>query len=334
MKELKDGDYTWGTWLAFLRPHNDLVPALLAALKDRPDARPETMLALGNSGDPRALDPLLALLKSKDYRTAGDAAQALGYLGDPKAEPALIEALAGKGWPQLQASQALAIVGSPKALPGLEKLANGGSAGALNIAGAARDAIVRIEPAPAARPDPVAGRPVADTHGRPARAHRPRLGRGVQPGRQGPGVRRGRPGRALWDPATGKALAAFPGPGRQTTEVAFAGPGVVATAGWGDDGTIHLIDTRAGRENAVIPVNKGGVDSMAVSPDGKRIAAPKSVPGEDGSVLVFDVGTGKADATLPRALGAVVQSGREDAGHGRRNGARRTCGSGTWRRGR
>src|SRR5215208_6262689 len=34
LKELKDGDYPWGAWLAFLRPHKDLVPALLAALKD------------------------------------------------------------------------------------------------------------------------------------------------------------------------------------------------------------------------------------------------------------------------------------------------------------
>ncbi len=61
LRELQEGDYLWGTWLAFLRPHADLVPALLAGLKGGPKSPPrpipETMLALGNSGDPRALNP-------------------------------------------------------------------------------------------------------------------------------------------------------------------------------------------------------------------------------------------------------------------------------------
>ena len=83
---MTEGDYLWGTWLAFLRPHEQVVPTLLAALKDKPDRTlpagrkgkseffSETMLALGNSGDARALKPLLELLKSDDYRIAGDAA--------------------------------------------------------------------------------------------------------------------------------------------------------------------------------------------------------------------------------------------------------------------
>src|SRR5262245_22913141 len=36
LRELKEGDYLWGTWLAFLRPHEELVPTLLAGLKDKP----------------------------------------------------------------------------------------------------------------------------------------------------------------------------------------------------------------------------------------------------------------------------------------------------------
>ena len=63
LRELREGDYLWGTWLAFLRPHKDFVPALLAGLKDKPKMLPETMLALGNSGDPRAIEPLMRLAR-------------------------------------------------------------------------------------------------------------------------------------------------------------------------------------------------------------------------------------------------------------------------------
>jgi hypothetical protein len=80
LRELKEGDYLWGSWLAFLRPHKDLVPVLLASLKDKPGQLAETILPLGKSGDPRALDPLLKLLESKDGITDGFAAKALGYL--------------------------------------------------------------------------------------------------------------------------------------------------------------------------------------------------------------------------------------------------------------
>src|SRR5262249_53738872 len=88
LRELTDGDYLWGTWLASLRPHRDLVPALLAGLAANKEYRAETILALGNSGDARAFKPLLKLLDDKDRVTAGFAAQALGYQGDTKAEPA------------------------------------------------------------------------------------------------------------------------------------------------------------------------------------------------------------------------------------------------------
>jgi hypothetical protein len=124
LRELEKGDYLWGTWLAFLRPHKDFVPALLKKLKEKKEELPETMLALGNSGNPRALKPLLELMKSKEYATAGFAAQALGYFGGAELEPQLIEALASdNNWLRVKTCRALAKLGSRKAIPALEKLA-------------------------------------------------------------------------------------------------------------------------------------------------------------------------------------------------------------------
>jgi HEAT repeat protein len=144
-KELKGGNYVWGSWLAFLRPHEDLVPVLLTAVSERPEELPETILALGNSGDPRALDTLLKLLKSDDYRTAGDAALALRYLADSKAEQPLVETLKRPGWPQLQACLALGKLGTKAALPALEKIAADDSyMGALSVRDAARESIRSI----------------------------------------------------------------------------------------------------------------------------------------------------------------------------------------------
>jgi len=147
LRELSGGDYRWGAWLAFLRPHEDLVPVLLAGLKDKPEMLPETMLALGNSGDPRVIEPLRGLLGSKDYQTAGDAARALGYLGRADVEPELIDALAAdNGWLQVQACGALAKMGTRRALPALEKLAKDARyTGALNIKGMARFAADSIK---------------------------------------------------------------------------------------------------------------------------------------------------------------------------------------------
>ena len=153
LRELRDGDYLWGTWLAFLRPHEDLVPVLLASIKGKPKMLPETILALGNSGDQRALNPLLELLGSKDYQTSGNAAQALGYLGDPKSEPALIKALANDNpWRQVKACGALAKLGTHQALPALEKLAKDDSyTGALAVKRMAEVAVEKIKKARAQR---------------------------------------------------------------------------------------------------------------------------------------------------------------------------------------
>ena len=93
------------------------MPELLTGL-DKKDFLPETMLALGNSRDMRALQPLMERLESEDYRTAGDAAKALGYLGFPEVEPKLIAALApDNGWRQVNACSALVKLGTALALP-------------------------------------------------------------------------------------------------------------------------------------------------------------------------------------------------------------------------
>jgi hypothetical protein len=146
LREIDGGDYRWGTWLAFLRPHKELVPTLLAGLRDKRQWRPETVLALGNCGDPRALEPLVTLLKSGGYRTPGDAAQALGYLGLPEAEPSLVEALAKENpWLRVKACDALAKIGTHRAVPAMERLAKDNRyTGLLDVKGMAEYAIERI----------------------------------------------------------------------------------------------------------------------------------------------------------------------------------------------
>lgn len=144
LRELKEGDYLWGCWLAFLRPHQDLVPALLAGIKDQPTMLVEAVLALGNSGDPRAKEPLVELLQGKANRPAMAAARALGYLGGAEAE--LIEALAHKNDEvKVNACGALARTGGKKAIPALEKLATEDrDTGFVNVKGTARYAIDSI----------------------------------------------------------------------------------------------------------------------------------------------------------------------------------------------
>jgi WD40 repeat protein len=72
----------------------------------------------------------------------------------------------------------------------------------------------------------------------------------------------------VWDPATGEAVAAFRGHALQMTLVAFPDWATIAAAGWGDDGSVRLLDAATGRVKATIPVDDGGVNSMAVSGDG------------------------------------------------------------------
>ncbi|MBK6940763.1 MAG: HEAT repeat domain-containing protein [Planctomycetes bacterium] len=119
---LRDGDYAWAAWLAFLRPDPACVPALQDGLTRYPEHRVATMFALGNSGDERALGPLLEALGDSDAQIAGAAASGLGFLGDSSAELALIDALdRDSSWVQLHAAKALGRVGGAAARAALEE---------------------------------------------------------------------------------------------------------------------------------------------------------------------------------------------------------------------
>jgi hypothetical protein len=147
LREMRAGDHSWGTWLAYLRPHHDIVPGLIAALKERPHSLPQSILALGNSGDPRALKPLMECMKSADTIARGFASRALGDLGKPEVETKLIEVLAGDdAWMAANACHALAKIGSKRALPALEQLVSVPYFSYwLDLNGAAMHAIVSIE---------------------------------------------------------------------------------------------------------------------------------------------------------------------------------------------
>jgi hypothetical protein len=147
LDEIEEGDYRWGSWLAYLRPHSSFVPTLLDNLKKKPDLLPETILALGKSRDRRAFDPLSNQLKADDYVTTGFAAVALGYLGLPEAEPLLIDALLSENtWLQVKACRALSMIGTRKSLPALEQLAKDDCfKGIMNVRGMARLAADSIE---------------------------------------------------------------------------------------------------------------------------------------------------------------------------------------------
>lgn len=73
--------------------------------------------ALGDAGDTRAVEPLIAVLVGVHRRVAQAAAQSLGKLGDVRAVPALIDTLDdANAWLQESAAQALLHIG-PKAIP-------------------------------------------------------------------------------------------------------------------------------------------------------------------------------------------------------------------------
>jgi hypothetical protein len=146
-QEMQTGDYAWGVWLAFLRPHADLVPELLADLETKPKHRPALILSLGKSKDERAFEPLLKLLQADDYQTPGWAAKGLKYLADPRAEPHLIEAASaeGNGWKRIHACDALADLGTAAAIPTLESIANDDRyTGALGVRRIAQSALQSV----------------------------------------------------------------------------------------------------------------------------------------------------------------------------------------------
>ena len=151
LKEINGNDRSWGLWLAALRPDASLVPALLAAHEREPTDH--TTYALGASRDARAYEPLIAQFRTGDYRTSGQAAQALGLLGMPEAEAALLERLDGLGpWPQAKACTALGKIGSGAAIDQLELLALPRYTGAINVSRCAAIALEQIRQRQTDRP--------------------------------------------------------------------------------------------------------------------------------------------------------------------------------------
>ena len=94
------------------------VPKLIEALKsDSTFARATTAEALGEIGDPKAVDPLIASLKDDDERLRASAAYALGALGDAKAVEPLAAALEDESvLVAANAAEALGKLGDKKAL--------------------------------------------------------------------------------------------------------------------------------------------------------------------------------------------------------------------------
>ena len=137
----------WGYWLAYLRPQPEYVPVLLDVMKDKAGPSAGAILALGNSGDPRALPPLLELVKSGGGYDPCHAARALRYLGRPEAEPTLIAALTSDTM-LLRACAALTLaqIGTTAALPALERnAADKRYTGAIAVQSSAEYAVGQIK---------------------------------------------------------------------------------------------------------------------------------------------------------------------------------------------
>jgi hypothetical protein len=130
LKELqkKDNEHlAWWVWLAVLRPHVSFKPVILE-LAETEYPLPETVYALWQSRDPRALPVMLTILKNKqnlDDCLCCIAAEAIGDLGDASVEPQLLDALQGNPSknPKAKICEALGKIGTKKSLPALQKIA-------------------------------------------------------------------------------------------------------------------------------------------------------------------------------------------------------------------
>mgnify|MGYP005844286281 CR=1 FL=1 len=83
----------------------------------------KVVIALGQIGDTSALPELLAAAQSTDFHQQVNAAQGLEYLGDPRAEPLLLELLTNHPDPNIRysAARALSTFGTASAIPVLEQ---------------------------------------------------------------------------------------------------------------------------------------------------------------------------------------------------------------------
>jgi hypothetical protein len=121
-------DTVWWAWLAALRPHPTLVPALMDLAKEK---RPllEVIYALWQAKDPRSLVLLFKILNEcEDYRARCLAAKAIGEIGGTSVEVQLLDALRrNTGAPKDAILITLAEVGTARSLPELRKSADANS---------------------------------------------------------------------------------------------------------------------------------------------------------------------------------------------------------------
>ena len=89
-----------GAYIDFEKCGTSDIKGLIKALgyiKDE-DVRTAAAGALGQIGDPRAVEPLIAALKDEGESVRSSAARALGKIGDPRAVESLSAALKDKKW--------------------------------------------------------------------------------------------------------------------------------------------------------------------------------------------------------------------------------------------
>jgi WD40 repeat protein/serine/threonine protein kinase len=132
----------------------------------------------------------------------------------------------------------------------------------------------------------------------------------------------------LWDVTAGRQTAVFQGPGRQTPgrprsdkepvaidpgglllALAFSPDGSQLVTG-SRDGKVQFWDVKAGTRRLTVQLPGRGVDSLAFSPDGQRVAAALGdiIPGLNGhgSVCLLDPQSGETVRTLTGHTDAVL----------------------------
>lgn len=108
----------------------------------------------------------------------------------------------------------------------------------------------------------------------------------------------------LWDTATGKpkgTLERYVGKDNIKSFAYSPDGNTIATAGGRNDNTVQLYDTYTGEHNTTLTGHREQVNSVAFSPDGKRIVSGSM----DGTAQLWDATTGKQNGTLKQTSGIM-----------------------------